>query len=41
MLQNGELFNIVITNPGENYFIPPVITLSGGGGTGGVVRVRN
>ena len=37
---NGELFNIVITNPGENYFIPPAITLSGGGGTGGVVRAE-
>ena len=37
---NGKLFNIVITNPGENYFIPPIITLSGGGGTGGVVRAE-
>ena len=37
---NGELFNIVITNPGENYFIPPAITLSGGGGTGGVIRAE-
>ena len=30
----GAITNIVLTNPGVNYTLPPVFTLVGGGGTG-------